>query len=138
VFLQQPGMELDLGAIAKGYIADRVRDPLTVREPISACASANGFFRPMAHSPRVCTLPPRRWHHILDPRSGYPLDNELDSVTVISTDSLDGDIWTPEVTTDCPLTVREPISACASANGFFRPMAHSPRARWITNSTASR
>lgn len=31
---------------------------------------------------------------IFDPRSGYPLDNELDSVTVISTDSLDGDIWT--------------------------------------------
>ena len=28
VFLQQPGMELDLGAIAKGYIADRVRDYL--------------------------------------------------------------------------------------------------------------
>ncbi|WP_253191609.1 FAD:protein FMN transferase, partial [Klebsiella pneumoniae] len=28
------------------------------------------------------------------PRSGYPLDNELDSVTVISADSLDGDIWT--------------------------------------------
>jgi thiamine biosynthesis lipoprotein len=36
----------------------------------------------------------RRWHHILDPRSGYPLDNELESVTIISDDSLDGDIWT--------------------------------------------
>ncbi len=36
----------------------------------------------------------KRWHHILDPRSGYPLDNELDSVTIISADSLDGDIWT--------------------------------------------
>ena len=28
VFLTQPGMEIDLGAIAKGYIADRVRDLL--------------------------------------------------------------------------------------------------------------
>jgi thiamine biosynthesis lipoprotein len=36
----------------------------------------------------------KRWHHILDPRSGYPLDNELESVTIISADSLDGDIWT--------------------------------------------
>ena len=25
---------------------------------------------------------------------GYPLDNELESVTIISADSLDGDIWT--------------------------------------------
>ena len=30
----------------------------------------------------------KRWHHILDPRSGYPLDNELDSATIISADSL--------------------------------------------------
>lgn len=36
----------------------------------------------------------RRWHHILDPRTGYPLDNELESVTIIADDSLDGDIWT--------------------------------------------
>jgi thiamine biosynthesis lipoprotein len=28
VFLARPGMEIDLGAIAKGYIADRVRDDL--------------------------------------------------------------------------------------------------------------
>ena len=28
VFLAQPGMEIDLGAIAKGYIADRVREQL--------------------------------------------------------------------------------------------------------------
>lgn len=28
------------------------------------------------------------------PAQRYPLDNELDSVTVISADSLDGDIWT--------------------------------------------
>ncbi|STD27711.1 ApbE family lipoprotein [Enterobacter asburiae] len=36
----------------------------------------------------------RRYHHILDPRTGYPLDNELDSVTIVSKDSIDGDIWT--------------------------------------------
>ncbi|WP_198511589.1 FAD:protein FMN transferase, partial [Bacillus subtilis] len=34
------------------------------------------------------------YHHILDPRSGYPLDNDLLSVTVISDRSLDGDIYT--------------------------------------------
>ena len=34
------------------------------------------------------------YHHILDPETGYPLDNELLSVTVISDDSVDGDIYT--------------------------------------------
>jgi thiamine biosynthesis lipoprotein ApbE len=31
-FLARPGMEIDLGAIAKGYIADRVRDDLQRQE----------------------------------------------------------------------------------------------------------
>lgn len=43
---------------------------------------------------RYFELDGKRYHHILDPRTGYPLDNELDSVTIVSTDSLDGDIWT--------------------------------------------
>ena len=34
------------------------------------------------------------YHHILDPRTGYPLNNELDSVTIVSENSIDGDIWT--------------------------------------------
>jgi len=31
------------------------------------------------------------YHHILDPRTGYPTDNELASVTMISQDAMDGD-----------------------------------------------
>ena len=33
------------------------------------------------------------YHHILDPKTGYPINNELDSVTIISKNSIDGDIW---------------------------------------------
>ena len=33
------------------------------------------------------------YHHILDPKTGYPIDNEIVSVTIISSDSLDGDVW---------------------------------------------
>ncbi len=56
----------------------------------------------------------KRYHHILDPRTGYPLDNELDSVTIISPDSLDGDIWTTliygmGVERAAPRCVRAPI-----------------------------
>jgi thiamine biosynthesis lipoprotein len=34
------------------------------------------------------------YHHILDPKTGYPLDNEILSVTVVSDNSIDGDIYT--------------------------------------------
>ena len=98
VFLQQPGMELDLGAIAKGYIADRVRDYLRqqqVEKALIGSLTVNGQSVVTSGTyERYFEQDGKRWHHILDPRSGYPLDNELDSVTVISTDSLDGDIWT--------------------------------------------
>jgi len=125
VFLTQPGMEIDLGAIAKGYIADRVRDYLRqqgmaealinlggnvhtlgrwsvgLKKPFAGEASVLGVLDVDGQSvvtsgvyERYFEQDGRRWHHILDPRSGYPLDNALHSVTVISADSLDGDIWT--------------------------------------------
>lgn len=128
VFLAQPGMEIDLGAIAKGFIADRVRDYLHqhgisdglinlggnvqtlgspqgqwsigVKKPFAAADELVGSIDVVNKSvvtsgtyERYFEQDGKRWHHILNPRSGYPLDNELDSVTIISTDSLDGDIW---------------------------------------------
>ncbi|HHG8775267.1 TPA: FAD:protein FMN transferase [Raoultella planticola] len=125
VFLTQAGMEIDLGAIAKGYIADRVRDYLRQQGVSAALINLGGnvhtlgewsigLKKPFARDDalvgsivvagqsvvtsgiyeRYFEQDGRRWHHILDPRSGYPLDNELESVTIIADDSLDGDIWT--------------------------------------------
>lgn len=129
VFLAYKGMEIDLGAIAKGYIADRVRDFLQkegvteglinlggnvqtlgtpqghwsigLKKPFAEADALVGAID-VAHKSVVTSgtyeryfeQDGRRYHHILDPQTGYPLDNELDSVTVISSDSLDGDIWT--------------------------------------------
>ncbi|MFK3660223.1 FAD:protein FMN transferase [Scandinavium sp. NPDC088450] len=129
VFLTHKGMEIDLGAIAKGYIADRVRDLLRregvteglinlggnvqtlgtpqghwsigLKKPFSDADVLVGAME-VSHKSVVTSgtyeryfeQDGRRYHHILNPQTGYPLDNELDSVTIISTDSLDGDIWT--------------------------------------------
>lgn len=132
VFLQQPGMAIDLGAIAKGYIADRVRDELHrmgvehalinlggnvltlgapvyggntwaigLQKPFAAADATIGVIEVNGKSvvtsgiyERYFEVDGKIYHHILDPQTGYPLDNELLSVTVISDDSIDGDIYT--------------------------------------------
>nr|WP_129953600.1 FAD:protein FMN transferase [Rahnella sp. RFA10(1/100)] len=130
VFLQKTGMEIDLGAIAKGYIADVVRDYLREQQVDNALinlggnvqtlgdgtegAWAIGLKKPFSDPDaligvinvigksvvtsgvyeRYFELDGHCYHHILDPKTGYPLDNELLSVTIISEDSIDGDIWT--------------------------------------------
>lgn len=129
VFLTQAGMEIDLGAIAKGYIADRVRDfmqrrgvtqglinlggnvqtlgspeggwSVGLKKPFAAKEEMVGILAVENKSvvtsgtyERYFELDGERYHHILDPRTGYPLNNALESVTIVSTDSLDGDIWT--------------------------------------------
>jgi len=132
VFLAQHGMEIDLGAIAKGYIADRVRDELHrlgiqhalinlggnvltvgtpaygadtwaigLKTPFEEADSALGVIEVVAKSvvtsgvyERYFEIDGQIYHHILNPKTGYPLDNEILSVTVISDDSMDGDIYT--------------------------------------------
>ena len=34
------------------------------------------------------------YHHILDSRTGYPVDNDIASVTIVSDHAIDGEIWT--------------------------------------------
>lgn len=130
VFLQQVGMEMDLGAIAKGYIADVVRDYLRQQQVEHALINLGGNVQTLGDSggqawgvglkqpfgrddeligainiagksvvtsgiyERYFELDGRLYHHILDPQTGYPLDNELLSVTIVCENSIDGDIWT--------------------------------------------
>ena len=123
-----PDTTLDLGAIAKGYIADQVRDFLLESGVESAVINLGGnvlcvgekpdgnpfkigLQKPFAeHSETFATvsvsdlsvvtsgvyerhfeLDGRNYHHILDPRTGYPYDNGLISVTILSENSVDGD-----------------------------------------------
>ncbi|MRN06103.1 FAD:protein FMN transferase [Lactobacillus sp. 0.1XD8-4] len=131
VYLEEPGMELDLGGIAKGYIADRIRD-LWVAEGVPAgIIDLGGNLLFVGNSPRrddgqwiigvqdpqlhrgenlatvreaACSAVTsgiyerflikngRRYHHLLDPRTGYPLDTDLSSVTVFTDQSVMGEV----------------------------------------------
>lgn len=133
VFLRVPGMELDLGAIAKGYIADRIQDyweafgqragminlggnllmvgtsPLHpdglwrvgIQDPTSPRGRAIASVKIGACSAVTSGIYERHlefnghsYHHILDSKTGYPRENDLESVTIFSKASIDGEIET--------------------------------------------
>lgn len=122
------GMQLDLGAVAKGYIADRIKEYLTDQGIRSAVINLGGNVLCIGSKPdgspfqvgiqkpfadrnetissinvsgtsvvssgiyeRCFQLDGTLYHHLLDPSSGYPYDNGLISVTILSDASLDGD-----------------------------------------------
>lgn len=131
VYLEQAGMELDLGGIAKGYIADRIKD-FWVQQGVSAgIINLGGNLLFVGPSPRrsdgqwvigvqdpqlhrgenmevvrqaACSAVTsgiyerflikdgHRYHHLIDPRTGYPLDTDLSSVTVFTDQSVMGEI----------------------------------------------
>ncbi|WP_343210366.1 FAD:protein FMN transferase [Anaerolentibacter hominis] len=122
-----PDTKLDLGAIAKGYIADRIKEFLIEHGITSAVINLGGNvlcigdkkgepFQIGIQAPfqnrnetialmdlsdcsvvssgiyeRCFTQDGTFYHHILDPATGYPTDNNLVSVTIISEKSVDGD-----------------------------------------------
>lgn len=130
VFLKEKGMELDLGAIAKGYITDEVAKVMRANEVTTAIIDLGGNVYVLGHSPRsesgdwkvgiqdpnqarntvVGTVPASdkslvtsgiyernltvdgvTYHHLFNPQTGYPFDNEIAGVTIISEQSIDGD-----------------------------------------------
>lgn len=129
VTFDRPDTRLDLGAIAKGEIADRVAALLRERGVEHAILNLGGNVvviggRPDGEAYRVGVQDPasdaqhsllsvavrdgsvvtsgiyhrgftaddgRYYHHILDPRTGLPCDNELASVTILSQSSRQGD-----------------------------------------------
>lgn len=128
VTLTDPEARIDLGGIAKGYIADRIKEYLKSQGIEHALINLGGNmvalggrydgtdFRiglqePFAESGTVLASlsvsdqsvvtsgnyeryfekDGTIYHHILDPDTGYPVENGLDQVTIISDLSVDGD-----------------------------------------------
>ncbi len=120
--------KLDLGAIAKGFIADKMKDYLLENGVKSAIINLGGNILCVGSKPdgtafkigvqkpfkdrneTVASLEIRdysvvssgiyeryfeqdgiSYHHILNPKTGYPYENDLISVTIISPYSVDGD-----------------------------------------------
>ena len=119
------GMEIDLGAIAKGFVVDEVADFLKKRNIKSALINAGGNIYAYGKKPDntdwkvglkdprgegiIATLPLRdksiatsgdyerffiiegkRYHHILNPKTGYPVDETI-SMSVIAKDATTAD-----------------------------------------------
>lgn len=127
VALQDPEMEIDLGGIAKGYIADHLTRWLEERGVVSAVIDLGGNIVAIGgKSEGILELPQqdftigikdpqsesgqllgvfscsdktvvtsgtyeryvvkdgKKYHHILDPETGWPAETDVDSVTIIT------------------------------------------------------
>ena len=128
ITLTNPGTQIDLGGIAKGYIADQMKaylnengitegvidlggNILTVGPKENADSYRIGIQKPFADTgtsiaaveihddslvssgiyERYFKKDGAIYHHILNPRTGYPYDNGLTAVTIRSDSSLTGD-----------------------------------------------
>ena len=139
VLITNPNTSIDVGGIAKGYIADKLKEYLLkngVKNGIinlggnvlligSKPDKSNyniGVQRPFGNDGDIIVIINDKdisivtsgiyeryfynddtiYHHILDTKTGYPIENNLYSVTIISDKSVDGDA----------------LSTCAFASGF--------------------
>ncbi|HBH12118.1 MAG TPA: thiamine biosynthesis protein ApbE [Clostridiales bacterium] len=128
VYLTEKNMSIDLGAIAKGYIADKVAKKIIELGLDSAIINFGGNVVLLGEKPDgsafqvgiqepdetrggiVGTVTARnislvtsgdyerysvqdntRYHHILDPFTGYPTDNNIKAVSIIANQSFDAD-----------------------------------------------
>lgn len=128
VTLKNPDARIDLGAIAKGYIADRMKEYLNEQGVTEGIINLGGnvlcvgpktdgtYYHIGIQKPfdkegtpiasvdvsdetvvssgvyeRYFKLDDTLYHHILNPATGYPYNNELYGVTIICKNSVDGD-----------------------------------------------
>lgn len=135
VYLRKKGMEIDLGAIAKGYFADKVMEFFKDHGVVSAMVDMGGNVLVHGDSPsdgsdwnvgiqnpflprgnaaalikirnqsvvtsgiyeRVLEKEGSKYHHIFNSKTGYPMESNIASLTVVADRSLDCDIYTTEL-----------------------------------------
>ncbi|WP_270562970.1 FAD:protein FMN transferase [Clostridium beijerinckii] len=135
VYFLKKGIEIDLGAIAKGYFADKVMEFFKENGAVSAMVDMGGNVLVFGDSPsnsgdwnvgiqnpflprgnavalvkikdqsivtsgiyeRVFENDGCKYHHIFDSKTGYPIESNIASLTIIADKSLDCDIYTTKL-----------------------------------------
>lgn len=131
VFLKKSGMELDLGGIAKGWIADRIKDFWMAYGVHAGIINLGGNILLVGDSPkrtsgqwsvgvqdpkeprgnniasvmvpqcsavtsgtyeRYLVVDGHKYHHLIDPRTGYPVETNLAGVTTFTKYSVEAEI----------------------------------------------
>lgn len=152
VTLKDPEAKIDLGGIAKGYIADKLKEylksegiehawinlggnVLTLGGKPDGSSFRIGLQKPFSQSGEILGILPVSdqsivtsgnyeryfekdgvlYHHILDPSTGYPVQNNLYQVTIISDQSVDGDALS---TTCYALGLEEGMKLIQSLDGL--------------------
>lgn len=128
IYLEKKGMELDLGGIAKGFIADEVGKVFKENGVTTSIIDLGGNILLQGESPkggdwnvgiqdpfsprntilgklpeqdksivtsgiyeRYLEVDGKKYHHLFDPKTGYPFDNDIAGVSIISKKSITGD-----------------------------------------------
>lgn len=133
IFLAEEGMKIDLGALAKGYIADKIMAYLIkdgienalinlggnvlvhgnnhkrpdglyyigIQEPEKERGQNLGILKVSNQSVVTSGIYERRlkvgekeYHHIFNRETGFPIETDMASLTIVADSSLDCEIWT--------------------------------------------
>ena len=156
VYLSKEGMRIDLGALAKGYIADKLKEFLVEQGVQSGIIDLGGNIltigeNPAFHRPwrigiqnpaldrgehvavievsdgsvvtsgiyeRQLVVDGKTYHHIFDRTTGYPMETELASITIVAEKSVDCEIWTTRLFGQNPYDIIEEIEQQPGLEAF--------------------
>lgn len=157
VYLAKSGMEMDLGALAKGYFADQLKSFLKAEGVTAGIVDLGGNVLTIGKSPkhpsgywqigiqdplrqrgnlmaavaiqdqsvvtsgiyeRFIKIGDTLYHHIFDSKTGYPVESEIASVTIVSDESIDGEVWTTLLFAETPADALVRLNEHASIEGI--------------------
>lgn len=157
VYLAKSGMEMDLGALAKGYFADQLKNFLKAEGVNAGIVDLGGNVLTIGKSPkhpsgywqigiqdplrqrgnlmaavaiqdqsvvtsgiyeRFIKIGDTLYHHIFDSKTGYPVESEIASVTIVSDESIDGEVWTTLLFAETPADALVRLNEHASIEGI--------------------